>query len=78
MDEKPRLELLREEDYLLYYSHEHPNIVDIEACYEDTETLWIVLEMLGGGELFDRIEEKQTNSESIASRIFYQMVKSIY
>lgn len=33
----------------------HPNIIRMEGLYESKQYLYIVMEMLTGGELFERI-----------------------
>lgn len=36
----------------------HPNIVDFYAVYQDPKNIYLVLEYLEGGELYDHILEK--------------------
>lgn len=42
---------------------DHPNIVKFYDIYEDEKYMYIVMELLGGGELFDQIMKKETFSE---------------
>lgn len=44
----------------------HPNIVHFYNCYEDSDHIYIGLEYLQGGELFDRIIQKVTYNENEA------------
>lgn len=51
---KREIDILKEVD--------HPNIIRLEAVYEDQKYLHLITELCTGGELFDRIIQK-TNSE---------------
>lgn len=42
---------------------DHPNIVKLAAVAEDEKYMYIVMELLQGGELFDQICKKETFSE---------------
>jgi calcium-dependent protein kinase len=42
---------------------DHPNIVKIFEFYQDEKYFYIVTEFCAGGELFDRITQKQKFSE---------------
>lgn len=43
---------------------DHPNIVKIFEEYEDSKYLYIVTELIKGGELFDELIERKKFSES--------------
>lgn len=51
----------------------HPNVLRLLDLMEDNDCLYIVLEYLGGGELFDAVEHRQVNEEK-AKRYFAHMV----
>ena len=55
--EKDEKELLRTEIAVLKLVN-HPNIIRMEGIYESKQYLYIVMEMLKGGELFERIVGK--------------------
>lgn len=42
-----------EVDILLRYGH-HPNIIKLFDVYEDETTVYMIMELCRGGELFDR------------------------
>jgi len=47
----------------------HPNIVTIKGAYEDAVTVYLVMELCEGGELFDRIIERGTYTEAKAANL---------
>jgi len=42
---------------------DHPNIVKCREVFEDTDNIFIVLDLLSGGELFHRILDKRVFTE---------------
>ncbi|KAJ1399193.1 hypothetical protein B484DRAFT_250009 [Ochromonadaceae sp. CCMP2298] len=58
----------------------HPNITDLLEVLELTQdtktTLFLVLELVNGGELFERMRG-EGNSEALARRYFNQLVSGI-
>merc|ERR1712137_1413472 len=55
----------------------HPNIINLKEIMEDDETLYIITELVTGGELFDKIVELGAYSESDAARLVFNMVSAI-
>jgi serine/threonine protein kinase len=53
----------------------HPNIIHLEDTYESNERIYIIMELMKGGELFDYVVEKCTLSEEEAS-IFVRKITS--
>lgn len=51
----------------------HPNIVALEETYEDKHHVYLVMELVTGGELFDRIVAKGSYTEQDASRLIKQV-----
>ncbi|XP_011612285.2 ribosomal protein S6 kinase alpha-5 [Takifugu rubripes] len=55
----------------------HPNIVKLHEIFHDQLHTYLVLELLGGGELLERIRRKQHFSETEASRIMRKLVSAV-
>ncbi|XP_064783777.1 ribosomal protein S6 kinase alpha-5 isoform X2 [Oncorhynchus masou masou] len=55
----------------------HPNIVKTHEIYHDQLHTYLVLELLRGGELLERIQRKQHFSETEASRIMRRLVSAV-
>ncbi|XP_067010659.2 serine/threonine-protein kinase Chk2 [Anabrus simplex] len=55
----------------------HPNIIRIYDVVDTPNKLFIVLELMEGGELFDRIKASSQLEESEAKLIFYQIVRAV-
>lgn len=47
-----------EEVSLLKVASKHPNVVSLQAFFEDQEAFYIVMEMCEGGELYHRLADK--------------------
>jgi len=55
----------------------HQHCVRLHAVYESSNHIYIVMEMLRGGELLKRLIEKDCYSEMEAAKVFVQMISSI-
>jgi len=55
----------------------HPHIVCLKDLYETSEKLYLVMELVTGGELFDKIVEKGQYSEKDASVIVRKMLQAV-
>lgn len=55
----------------------HPNIVGMHEYFDTPEKLYLVLDYVEGGELFDRIVDEGNFTEKDASRIARQMTEAI-
>ncbi len=51
--------------------NDHPNIVQVIDFFVEKEHYFLVLELMRGGELFDRIVEKQFYNEKEVCGIYY-------
>lgn len=55
----------------------HPNVIGLVEIFETRRKLYLVMEMLTGGELFDRIVERGFFSEKYASSLIKKVVHAI-
>lgn len=55
----------------------HPCIIRVEHIVDTPDAVYIVLELMEGGELFDRIQYRKQLKESEAKLIFYQIVQAV-
>ncbi|KAK8404718.1 hypothetical protein O3P69_007759 [Scylla paramamosain] len=55
----------------------HPNIVQLMDTYEDPEHVYLVIELVTGGELFDRIVEKGSYTEKDAADLIRQVLEAV-
>lgn len=55
----------------------HPNCIQFHDMYDGKEKLYIVMELVTGGELFDRIIEKSHFSETEAADCFNQIIQAV-
>jgi calcium/calmodulin-dependent protein kinase I len=58
-------------------SLDHPNVVKMHEVFDEDEYMFIVLELMTGGELFDRIVEKESYSEKEAADTIRPIVDAI-
>ena len=56
---------------------DHPNIIKMFDFYEESKMYYIVTEMMTGGELFDRIVEKEFYSERDAQRVVATLASAL-
>jgi len=56
---------------------DHPNIVRLYETFEDARTVYLVLELCTGGELFDRIVEAGNFTEEVAAKCVQQMLRAV-
>jgi len=55
----------------------HPNILPLIEVFEDKEHIFLILQLVTGGELFDKIVEKGNYSERDASMIVNQILQAV-
>lgn len=56
---------------------DHPNVVRLLEIYDEEDSIYLVMELMQGGELFDRIVEKESYSEKMASETLKPIVDAI-
>jgi calcium-dependent protein kinase len=59
---------------IMHHLSEHPHVVRIKGTYEDNVFVHLVMELCGGGELFDRIVQKGQYSERQAAQLMKVIV----
>eukprot|EP01035_Chromulina_nebulosa_P019090 gene19090-24918_t len=55
----------------------HPNIIKLEDYYETNDRIYMVMEVMNGGELFDYVVQKGTLSEAEASVIVRKITSAV-
>ena len=55
----------------------HPNIIRLEDTFETPDRIFMVMEMMKGGELFDYVVEKGTLSEEEASVLVRKITSAV-
>ncbi|XP_008803232.2 calcium-dependent protein kinase 10 [Phoenix dactylifera] len=63
------VEDVRREIQILHHLSGHPNVISINGAYEDAVAVHVVMELCGGGELFDRIIQKGHYTERKAAEL---------
>jgi len=58
-------------------SIQHPNVVGLRAIFDTEETLFIVMDLMKGGELYEEIVKRKSFSEKDASRILSQLFSAL-
>mmetsp|Transcript_20702 Transcript_20702/g.42083 ORF Transcript_20702/g.42083 Transcript_20702/m.42083 type:complete len:326 (-) Transcript_20702:532-1509(-) len=58
-------------------SVDHPHVVKCYACYETDERMYLFLELMEGGELFDRIVDQGHYSEEEAAQTTYKLLSAL-
>lgn len=76
MVEGDDVKLLRREIQIMKKLN-HPNILKLYEVYEDEEQFYLVMELVKGKELFDKIVDRGMYSERDAARIIAQVVSAV-
>eukprot|EP01103_Thecamoeba_quadrilineata_P002224 TRINITY_DN12218_c0_g1_i1.p1 TRINITY_DN12218_c0_g1~~TRINITY_DN12218_c0_g1_i1.p1 ORF type:complete len:429 (+),score=105.57 TRINITY_DN12218_c0_g1_i1:62-1288(+) len=71
------LQLLTREVAIMEKLH-HPNIVELVEVFDEPDKLILILELVKGGELFDKIVEKGCYSEKDAAHITQQILEAVF
>ncbi|XP_067108392.1 ribosomal protein S6 kinase alpha-3 isoform X1 [Osmerus mordax] len=65
-----------EVEILLRYG-QHPNVITLKDVYDDGRSVYLVTELLKGGELLDKILRQKFFSEREASAVLYTITKTV-
>ncbi|XP_022766925.1 calcium-dependent protein kinase 1-like [Durio zibethinus] len=60
---------VRREIQIMHHLAGHPNVISIKGAYEDSVAVHVVMELCGGGELFDRIVKRGHYTERKAAEL---------
>ncbi|KAH1165215.1 hypothetical protein KIL84_022774 [Mauremys mutica] len=66
-----------EEIEILMRYGQHPNIITLKDVYDDGRYIYLVTELMKGGELLDRILRQKYFSEREASAVLYTITKTV-
>ncbi|CAM9969619.1 calcium/calmodulin-dependent protein kinase type 1-like isoform X1 [Lampetra fluviatilis] len=66
-----------ENEIAVLHKLKHENIVSLEDIYESKTHLYLVMQLVSGGELFDRIVEKGFYTEKDASALIRQVLDAV-
>ena len=56
---------------------DHPNVVKMHEVFEDGDNYYLVMELMTGGELFDRVVEKEFYSEKEAAETMRPIIDAV-
>uniref|UniRef100_A0A8C9LGC3 Calcium/calmodulin dependent protein kinase I n=1 Tax=Pavo cristatus TaxID=9049 RepID=A0A8C9LGC3_PAVCR len=66
-----------ENEIAVLHKIKHPNIVALDDIYESSSHLYLIMQLVSGGELFDRIVEKGFYTERDASTLIRQILDAV-
>ncbi|KAI3456453.1 hypothetical protein Pfo_013116 [Paulownia fortunei] len=69
---------MKREVHIMQHLSGQPNIVEFRGAYEDRQSVHLVMELCGGGELFDRIIAQGHYSEKAAADLCRQIVNVVH
>ncbi|XP_063058765.1 ribosomal protein S6 kinase alpha-1 [Engraulis encrasicolus] len=74
--DKSKRDPAEEVEILLRYG-QHPNIITLKDVYEDGESVYLVTELMRGGELLDKILRQKFFCEREASAVLHTIAKTV-
>jgi serine/threonine-protein kinase Chk2 len=54
-----------------------PCVIEVNEVVDTPDALYIILELMEGGELFDRVKRSESLKECEAKLIFYQLAQAV-
>jgi calcium-dependent protein kinase len=73
----PQWQVLLKSETEVLLSVDHPNIVRLENVFETSEDIHLVMEYMGGGELFQRLAQCKRYSEEMAVDLCRMMLSAV-
>ncbi len=74
---KADVEDVRREVQILMLLSSHPSVAALCAVYEDSDAVYLILELCEGGQVFDRLISMGKITEQYISQVFRQMVELV-
>ncbi|KAJ7996725.1 hypothetical protein DPEC_G00240010 [Dallia pectoralis] len=74
--DKAKRDPTEEVEILMRYG-QHPNIITLKDVYEDMRSVYVVTELMKGGELLDKILRQKFFSEREASAVLHTITKTV-
>ncbi|GFR51203.1 hypothetical protein Agub_g13550, partial [Astrephomene gubernaculifera] len=68
---------VRREIEILHHLRGHPNVITFHGAYEDSDDVYLVMELCTGGDLFERIEAASAITERSAAALFRELVEVV-
>ncbi|MBA0603571.1 hypothetical protein Goarm_001494, partial [Gossypium armourianum] len=78
LSSKEDVEDVRREVQIMHHLTGQPNIVELKGAYEDKHAVHLVMELCGGGELFDRIIAKGHYTERAAASLLRTIMQIVH
>nr|XP_020474596.1 calcium/calmodulin-dependent protein kinase type 1D-like isoform X2 [Monopterus albus] len=75
---KQKRDLSLENEIAVLRRIKHENVVGMEDFYESRTHYYLVMQLVSGGELFDRILDRGVYSEKDASRVIQQVLQAVH
>mmetsp|Transcript_7128 Transcript_7128/g.7821 ORF Transcript_7128/g.7821 Transcript_7128/m.7821 type:complete len:359 (+) Transcript_7128:45-1121(+) len=73
---KNKPEMLKNEVEILL-KVDHPNIIRLFDLFDNAKNLFLVMELVSGGELFDKIVEREQYNESDAKKVMHELFSAL-
>ncbi|CAL8251006.1 unnamed protein product [Arctogadus glacialis] len=74
---KQKRDLNLENEIAVLRKIKHENVVGLEDFYESRSHYYLIMQLVSGGELFDRILDRGVYSEKDASRVIQQVLQAV-
>jgi len=76
MEKPEHLEQLRAEISIIKLAH-HPNIIRMKEMFEDQHNIYLVMPLISGGDMFDRILLRKTFPEATTRLIMWRLFSAV-